>query len=222
MRVRMNSWWPFGIAFAAIALCGCGEEDLTSVRFTVRADGSGSVIVAALRVEPSDRESLKPMAKGITWEPRRAAVVMQKGSFVDASRVDVAGVRASLSPAEKGGYLFRLTVPMGESSTWPGFVAALGEERDFVRDLCGAETGLTAPGKEPSFKFTVTMPGIVAEQRCTPDIAAGKPSGAFSLGASAKATTGSSENHAYLVVPMAEVRRQKAKELVWEVVCKGK
>jgi len=218
-RVRIRDLW---LCAAAVVVCGCGEEDLTSVRFTVRADGSGSVVVAALRVESGERDPLRPTTKGIGWETRRAAVVMQKGSFRDVSRVEIAGMSAALSPGDKGGHIFRLTVPLGEGAKWPGLIAAVGDDRAFIRDICRAETDLPRLGREPSFKFTVTMPGPVTEHRCTPDITAGasKSGGLFSFGGGGGGETGSSDNRAYLVIPMAEVRRQKGKELIWEVTCK--
>jgi len=221
MRASRKSVWFCVACAAAIIISGCGEEDLASVRFTVRADGSGSVIVTALRVESGAGDSLRPATKGVTWETRRATVVMQKGSFRDVSRVGITGISATLSPGAKGGHVFRLTVPLGKEAKWPGLIAAVGDDRAFVHDLCRAEADLPKLGKEPTLKFAVTMPGPITEHRCTPDITAGNSESGdlFSFGGEGKGKMGRSDNRAYFVIPMAKLRELQEEKLVWEVAC---
>jgi hypothetical protein len=193
----------------SLSLASCGEEDLTSVKFTVEAGGKGKMVSTIIRVKDVKDSALSKSASGVTWKGRELAVVVQEATFDDISRVQIAGIKPSVS-----GNLFRLTVPLGKAAEWTKVLAASKDDIDAINKL-NKEQGLAIPaGVGTSFKFTVRLPGNIIAKGCTPKIAEESSGGMFSLGSEEEG------KEATLVIPLKKVKESKEKELIWEVTWK--
>ena len=140
------------VALLGISTSGCGEEDLTSIKFTISADGSGRIVSTLIRAADAKDDPLRENTTGLDWKKQSLTVVVQEATFDDVSKTGIAGIRPSVS-----GNIFRLTVPLGKSAGWTDILAASKEDLAVIKKL-GEGQELAIPGTVGSkFKFTVSL-----------------------------------------------------------------
>jgi len=192
-----------------LAIAGCGEEDLTSVRFNIEAGGKGSLVATVIRVRDVGESLLAKSATGLEWKSRELAVVVQEASFDDISKAQIAGISASVS-----GNSFKLKIPLGKDVQWTKVLAATEKDIEVVKKL-NTEQNMTIPQTiGTKFKFTVLLPGEVLAKGCTPKISQESSAGLFGVGSD------EAKKEATLVLPLKKVAESTEKELVWEVTWK--
>mgnify|MGYP005667668135 CR=1 FL=1 len=194
---------------ASLSISGCGEEDLTSVKLSIEASGKGKIVSTVIRVEDAKDDPIKKATSGAKWKEQRISVVVQEATFDDISKVQIAGIRLSVS-----GNLFRLTIPLGKSARWTEILAASENDADVINKL-SEEQGIAIPGKVGAkFKFVVSLPGKVIAKGFSPKIAEESSGGLLSFGSEG------AQNEATLVIPLKKARESTEKELVWEITWK--
>ncbi len=197
------------MAALALATSGCGEEDLTSVRFNIEAGGKGKLVATVIRVRDVGESPLSKSASGLEWKSRELAVVVQEASFDDISKAQIAGITASIS-----GNSFKLKVPLGKDVQWTKVLAATEKDIEVVKKL-NAEQKMAIPSTiGAKFKFTVRLPGEVVAKGFTPKIAKEASGGFLDVGGE------EAKKEATLVLPLKKVLESTEKELVWEVTWK--
>jgi len=199
----------FVSVFLGLSAGGCGEEDLTSIKFTVGADGGGKMVSTVIRVTDAGEDPLRKNTTGVSWKKKQLSVVVQEATFDDVSKIGIAGIHPSVS-----GNIFRLTIPLGKSAAWTEVLAASGDDISLIKKL-GEEQGLAIPGTVGTkFKFTVNLPGEIIARGFSPKIAKESSGSLLSFGSE------EAKNQATLVIPLKKVRESTEKELVWEVTWK--
>jgi hypothetical protein len=192
-----------------LAIAGCGEEDLTSVRFNIEAGGKGKLVATIIRVRDVGESPLSKSASGLEWKSQELAVVVQEASFDDISKAQIAGISASVS-----GNSFKLKIPLGKDAQWTKVLAASEKDIEVVKKLNSQQKMAIPQTIGSKFKFSVRLPGEVLAKGCTPKIAQESSAGLFGVGSE------EAKKEATLVLPLKKVASSTEKELVWEVTWK--
>ena len=209
--MRIAGYVSFIAVMAALtlAIAGCGEEDLTSVRFNIEAGGKGKLVATVIKVRDAGESEISKSASGLEWKSQELAVVVQEASFDDISKAQIAGISASVS-----GNSFKLKIPLGKDAQWTKVLAASEKDIEVVKKLNTQQKMAIPQTIGTKFKFTVRVPGEVLAKGFTPKIAQEPSAGMFGLGGD------EAKKEATMVLPLKKVAESTEKELVWEVTWK--
>jgi len=199
-------------AVVGLSVCGCNEEDLTSIKLSFDTDGRGVLLSTVTQAGSSKSDPVTKVSSGLAWKDK-LSIVFREAAFDDMSAVEIAGIRASVSYSETNN-TFKLTVPLGQEAKWTEVLAASRKDADAVHRL-GKEQGLAVSRTlGTKFKFDVSVPGEVLSDSSQPRrIAEDSSGGLFSFGSGG----GGDNNSASLVLPLKKVRESDKEELVWLV-----
>lgn len=194
MPSRSRSLLAFGL-LATLALAGCGEEDATSVRITLNAQGGGTVLTSAI-AQPTTPGPLEAASSGATFT-HRGAVNVAKGEFADVSGLKIADLTFALDRGSANTLV--VTLPRGSAAQWPALLSIPdGEARK--RATAALDSANAASRLGQTAKLEITLPTDVVASGFQ-----GKARGAASSHA---------ENVATLLVPM-DVAFESGEPIRW-------
>lgn len=178
-----------------MSVTGCDAEDLSSVKLTLAADGSGTVRVTTLEA-PTAAAGAETHSAGIAWKSR-ARVVTSSGSFASLSALRVADVRFLGS-----GRFLSINVPLSPERGWAKVLAPADDaERRRVRDALGSPE---AKGVATRVKLEVKLPGKIVSAGVHPVLP------------SVKVTVNKAKGIATLVLP-TDLEAKDHSELAWHL-----
>ncbi|MHC5023850.1 MAG: hypothetical protein ACYTGG_08050 [Planctomycetota bacterium] len=105
---------------AAVLLClllgSCDETDLTSIRLTVAADGSGTIRMSTV-AEPASAPVTEADSTGATWG-QHVSVAASVGRFDDVTALRIADLQFHLEVNTRGMVMLEVIVPLGRDARW--------------------------------------------------------------------------------------------------------
>ena len=116
-----------GVSVACLAASACGEEDLTTVRLSLREDGSGTITVVSVEA-PAEGAAVEGAASGVAWK-RRVSVHAAAGEFADASLLTVSDIAFDWGVGDGGMAWLQVVVPLGADRRWVGIFAPIPEDQ---------------------------------------------------------------------------------------------
>ena len=157
-RKGLAGWAAAGLIGLAGVLPGCGEEDATSVKITLRDGRAGEVLVSGLSI-PGQAGPAEGGSAGATWSAR-AAVHVAKGAFADINGLKVADIGFEVVGTDSA--MLVVTLPRGAGARWP---AALSIPDASARASATSALDPTAKERASRFgttvKLEITVPGRV-------------------------------------------------------------
>jgi hypothetical protein len=125
MLKRIFCLW--GVSVACLLGSACGEEDLTSIRLSLREDGSGTITVVSVEA-PAEGAAVEGAVSGVTWK-KRVSVNAAAGDFADPSRLKVADISFDWGVGDGGMGRLRVMVPLGADRRWVRTIAPIPEDQ---------------------------------------------------------------------------------------------
>ncbi len=170
----MNTKWC-AVAMLGLVpwLAGCDEEDLTSIRVSINADGSGTIMASAVAV-PQEPTGIERGTVGATWSDR-VTVTAAAGTFETLSRLVVADISFRHVESASGMVTLSVVLPLGAEAQWTKMISPMspaqrGESaRAFDRDGKIKSLGST-------FKMVIELPNDVVGNGVTPRLSGVSPS----------------------------------------------
>lgn len=154
-------------------LAGCGEEDLTSIRVSINADGSGTIMASAVSV-PDQRSGIEAGTVGATWSDR-VTITAVSGSFAVLSQLVVGGISFDQNVSGSGMVSLDVVVPLGPEARWTKMISPMTPDqrvqsaRAFDRDGRLKSLGST-------FKMVIELPSDVVSTGVAPRLSGVFPS----------------------------------------------
>jgi len=170
----MNAKW---CAVAVLGLmpwlAGCDEEDLTSIRISFDADGSGTIMASAVAVldQPTGIEA---GTMGATWSDR-VTMTAAAGAFETLSELVVGGISFHHDMSASDMMSLSVTIPLGAEAGWTTMISPMTpaqraeSARAFDRDGRIKSLGST-------FKMVIELPSDVVGNGVTPRLTGVSPS----------------------------------------------
>ena len=177
---------------------GCDESDLTSIKITLKADGSGTIRVNCVAIP--EATTIEQSSPGAMWS-NRVQLTTTIGSFDAIEALAVAGISFQMPPATaKVGYLV-VSLPRGPEAAWPEAIAPVSEAQRADAAAALDETGkLAVLGKK--IKIEIDLPGEVSATGAFPYLPKVAPSKKKTI--------------ATLAVPV-EIGREDGEAITWNI-----
>ncbi|MGQ0627852.1 MAG: hypothetical protein ACT4PL_07100 [Phycisphaerales bacterium] len=110
----------------SLLLSGCGEEEVSSIRITLKDDLSGTLSSRSVTIpSAANPPAVEGATQGVTWGAR-GEVVMATGTFADLSALKIADITFECDG--KNPMAARVLVPRGPQAQWPKLLTVTDRE----------------------------------------------------------------------------------------------
>ncbi len=170
----MNTKWCAVAVLGLVPwLAGCDEEDLTSIRVSVNADGSGTIMASAVAV-PQEPTGIERGTVGATWSDR-VTVTAAVGTFDSLTQLVVGGISFNHDVSASGMMTLSVVLPLGAETQWAKMISPMSPaqrgESARAFDRAGKIKSLGA-----TLKMVIELPNEVVSTGVTPRLSGVSPS----------------------------------------------
>ncbi len=109
-----------------LSLGGCDESDLTSIRVTLDADGSGTIRVSSVAM-PAEPNAIERASTGAAWS-NRVNINVSTGQFTSISHLVVGEITFAADVTDQGMGHLEVVVPLGPDTRWMTTILPMSDQ----------------------------------------------------------------------------------------------
>lgn len=168
-----TKWFAVAVLGLVPWLAGCDDEDLTSIRVSINADGSGTIMASAVAV-PEEPTGIERGTVGATWSDR-VTVTAATGTFETLSQLVVADISFSQVVSASGIVTLAVVLPLGAEAQWTKMISPMSQaQREESARAFDRDGKIKSLGSK--LKLVIELPNDVVGNGVTPRLSGVSPS----------------------------------------------
>ena len=162
MHLARNAFALFPVV---LALVGCDESDLVSIRIRLNKDYSGTLVTSGLMI-PAEPSALERASHGVAWRDR-LQVIGASGAFDNVAKLSIEDIVFSCGGGSDGPSYVTINVPRGPQARWVRALAPLSlDERKRATEIFDPTGKVKELGS--LVKLQIDFPGPVIAHGVSP------------------------------------------------------